>query len=228
MSKAKSKSKRIKKRHPLIRLVILGAVLVLGINAIVCLIGGMSLTDEEKLKGTTADCALVLGAAVKPDGTPSAMLKDRLDTGIELYKKGLVDKLLFSGDDGQVEYNEVEVMRKYAIKNGVRKKDIFLDHAGFSTYESIYRAKAVFNVSSAVIVTQKYHEFRALYIAKALGLNAKGIACKDIKYSGRFYREAREVLARDKDFFKAILKVKPTFLGDVIDIRGDGRRSWPD
>ena len=214
-----------KRKHPIIKLILAAIIFVFGIDALVCIIGGVSLTDTTSLEGK-ADCALILGAAVHDDGTPSDMLKDRLDKGIELYNAGLVDKLLMSGDDGQVEYNEVEVMKQYALDAGVPKKDIFLDHAGFSTYESVYRAKAIFNVNSVVIVTQKYHEFRAVYIAKVLGLNVKGVPSRHVSYSGAAYREVREILARDKDFFKAILRMKPTFLGDVIDIRGDGRRSW--
>lgn len=174
------------------------------------------------------DCIMVLGASVHSDGTPSQMLRDRLDKGIELYKKGVAPKLLMTGDNGHIEYNEVEAMKQYAIEAGIPEKDIFLDHAGFSTYESMFRARDVFNVKSMVIVTQKYHEYRAIYIAKKLGLEVDGVYCKDVRYGGQLARDFREVLARDKDFVKCIFKPDPTFLGDVIDIKGDGRKSWSD
>ncbi|MBQ3924202.1 MAG: YdcF family protein, partial [Firmicutes bacterium] len=131
---------------------------------------------------------MVLGAEVKPDGTPSKMLKDRLDKAIELYRNGAAPKLLMSGDDGQVEYNEVKVMMQYAVDAGVPEKDIFLDHAGFSTYESMYRARDVFGVSSMVVVTQKYHEYRALYIAESLGIDVRGVPAEEVDYMGQGYR----------------------------------------
>ncbi|MBQ3924705.1 MAG: YdcF family protein, partial [Firmicutes bacterium] len=138
------------------------------------------------------------------------------------YRNGAAPKLLMSGDDGQVEYNEVKVMLGYAVDAGVPEEDIFLDHAGFSTYESMYRARDVFGVSSMVVVTQKYHEYRALYIAESLGIDVRGVPAEEVDYMGQGYRNFRELLARDKDFLKCIVKPKPTFLGDPIDIHGDG------
>ncbi len=183
-------------------------------------------SDSEKpAKGEKYDCILVLGASVRSDRKPSQMLKDRLDRGIELYKEGFAPKILMSGDNGQVEYNEVEAMKTYALKHGVPSEDIFLDHAGFSTYESIYRAKEVFAVKSMLIVTQKYHEYRSVYIAKELGLEVKGASCREVRYNGQLSRDLREILARDKDYFMCIFKPEPTYLGDVIDIRGNGNKS---
>ncbi len=170
----------------------------------------------------TYDCIIVLGAGVRKDGTPSPMLKDRLDKGIELYNQGLAPKIIMSGDHGQHRYDEVNTMKKYAINKGVPSEDIFMDHAGFSTYESIYRERDVFEVKKAIIVTQKYHMYRALYIADKLGLEAYGVPAEDIKYSGQSGRDFRETLARTKDFFKCIIKPKPTYLGETIDITGSG------
>ena len=150
------------------------------------------------------------------------MLKDRLDAGIALYKAKVAPKLLLTGDNGQVDYNEVEVMLQYAVANDVPSEDIFLDHAGFSTYESVYRAKAIFEVKSMVVVTQRYHLFRALYGCRAMGIRALGAGADQESYRGKEMREAREVLARDKDLLKWIVKPKPTFLGDKIPITGDG------
>lgn len=168
------------------------------------------------------DCALVLGCKVKPDGRPSDMLHDRLQMGVELYNAGAVPKLLMSGDHGQIEYDEVNTMKQFAIDEGVSSSDIFMDHAGFSTYESMYRAKDVFDAKKIVIVTQEYHLYRAIYIARKLGIEAYGVSADYDIYAGQSAREAREMLARYKDFFNTIIKPEPTYLGDVISISGDG------
>lgn len=171
------------------------------------------------------DCILVLGCAVKADRTPSAMLEDRLDTAIELYKDGVAPKIIVSGDHGQEYYDEVSVMREYCIENGVPDEDIFMDHAGFSTYESMYRAREIFEVSKMVVVTQEYHLYRAVYSARALGIEAYGVPAENIEYSWQFYRDGREVLARVKDFVFVLLDVQPTFLGDAIPVTGDGNQT---
>lgn len=182
----------------------------------------VSETEIERLKSIEPDCIMVLGAAVNRDGSPSKMLKNRLDLSIELYKKGVAPKLLFSGDNGQVVYNEVNAMKNYAVEAGVPKEDIFLDHAGFSTYESVYRANEIFRVESMVVVTQSYHLHRALYGCKRLNIRALGAASDQKIYKGQNMRELREVMARDKDFVKWIFKPQPTFMGDEISIKGSG------
>lgn len=185
--------------------------------------GGITEAEADACRGIGPQCILVLGCAAGTDGEPSPMLKDRLDTAIALYRQGVAPKLLLSGDNSISEYSEPESMFKYTVAQGVPKEDIFLDYAGFSTYESIYRANAIFRVERMVVVTQKYHLFRALHTSKALGITAKGVASNQQQYAGRYYREAREVLARDKDLVKGILKLKPTYLGDEFPIEGDGR-----
>ena len=127
-----------------------------------------------------------------------------------------------SGDHGKVEYDEVNIMKKFAIDKGVESEDIFMDHAGFSTYESIYRAKEIFGAKKIVIVTQKYHLYRAIHIAKSLGVECYGIASDPRTYIGQTYRELREIVARNKDFFTSIIKPKPKFLGDKISLDGSG------
>ena len=127
-----------------------------------------------------------------------------------------------SGDHGQKNYDEVNTMREYAINNGVPAEDIFMDHAGFSTYESMYRAKEIFCAKNILVVTQKYHLYRALYITKQLKMTAIGIAADYRRYYGQTYRDLREVAARYKDFFKCIFKPEPTFLGKVIPVSGNG------
>ncbi len=191
-------------------------------NAHVKKVGSERIITVIEAKERKYDCIIILGAGVRKDGSPSSMLKDRLDKGIELYKEGIAPKIIMSGDHGQRRYDEVNAMKKYAIEQGVPSEDIFMDHAGFSTYESIYRERDVFEVKKAIIVTQKYHMYRSLYIADKLGLEADGVIAEEIKYSGQSARDVREILARTKDFFKCIIKPKPTYLGKTIDITGNG------
>ncbi len=168
-----------------------------------------------------ADCILVLGAGVRDDGSPSHMLEDRLLTGIDLYERGFSPVMLMSGDHGREEYDEVNAMKDFAAAEGVPEDVIFLDHAGFSTYESLYRAKEIFGAERIVIVTQEYHLYRALYTADALGLDAVGISADLRTYVGQTMRETREIAARVKDFVWCIAKPEPTYLGEKIDLAGD-------
>lgn len=168
------------------------------------------------------DAILVLGAKVKKDNTPSPMLEDRILGAIDLYNKGVANKIIMSGDHGTKEYDEVNAMKEYVKNVDIPSSDIFMDHAGFSTYDSIYRAKAIFKVKKMIIVTQEYHLYRALYIAKSLGIDAYGYASNLRDYSGQSKREVREILARDKDFIKCIFKPNPKFLGDEIPVSGNG------
>ena len=177
------------------------------------------------LKAFDADCILVLGAGLKPDGTPNHMLQDRLDAAIMLYNEGVASKVLLSGDNGQEEYDEVNAMKAYMLDAGVPLENIFMDHAGFSTYETMYRAKEIFAVESAIVITQEYHQYRALYIAKKKGIEVIGVSSDPRSYYGQLYRELREILARDKDFFKVMFDAQPTYLGDVIPISGNGLAS---
>ena len=181
-----------------------------------------NIISEENLDNIDVDCILILGAGLKPDGTPNKMLQERLDKGIELYKRGIAEKLLLSGDNGQVEYDEVNAMKTYVMDAGIPPEDIFLDHAGFSTYESVYRARDIFRVKKVIIITQKYHLYRALYIANGLGLDAYGAIPDSRVYSGQYYREIREILARNKDFFTTLMKPEPTYLGEEIPISSNG------
>ena len=202
---------------------LLGGIAVLGINGIV---KGTTkkqiLTAEEAAKLTDVDCILVLGCGVRSDGSPSDMLHDRLRRAVELYELGAAPKLLMSGDHGQVDYDEVDVMKAFAVDAGVPSENVFMDHAGFSTYESIYRAKEIFQTEKIIIVTQKYHIYRAIYIAEQFGLEAYGVASDYRGYSGQVKRDIREVLARVKDFGTSMFKPEPTYLGKSIPIWGDG------
>lgn len=168
------------------------------------------------------DCVLVLGAGVWNGNVASPMLQDRLDKAIQISKAGIETTLLMSGDHGQDDYDEVNVMKKYAIDHGLVSSDIFMDHAGFSTYESIIRAKKVFGVKKVIIVSQKEHLPRALYIANALGLEAIGVASDPKDYSSQWSSDIREYLARTKEFFYVMINPKPTYLGDPISLDSDG------
>ena len=179
------------------------------------------ITADEAAELENTDCVLVLGAGVR-DGNPTPMLRDRLITGISLYKSGVAPKIIMSGDHGREDYDEVNVMKSYAVENGVPDGDVFMDHAGFSTYDSVYRAKAVFEADSIIIVTQKYHLYRALYIAERLGVNAVGVSADLDDYSGQLKRDLREIAARDKDFFSCLFKPEPKYLGEKIPVSGDG------
>lgn len=176
--------------------------------------------DASTLKDV--DCIIVLGCLVRDDGSLSAMLRDRLIIGIELYNNEAAPKILMSGDHGTTSYDEVNAMKQYAINSEVPSEDIFMDHAGFSTYETIYRAKEVFGADNVIIVTQEYHLYRALYIAKQLGIEAYGVSADLNTYGGQTKRDVREVLARCKDFAMCIIKPKPTYVEDVIPINGNG------
>ena len=156
---------------------------------------------ESEVKSSKADCILVLGAGVHKDNSPSLMLRDRLETACRLYEEGAASKIIMSGDHGRKDYDEVQVMKDYAIDKGIPSSDIFMDHAGFSTYESMYRA---------------------LYSGKGLGMKVTGVPAKETRYAGQMYRDLRELLARDKDVVSVLRKTKPTYLGEAIPVSGDG------
>lgn len=210
-------------------MVVLGIVCLCSVNLYVKILAGKRIftmdrlveRQEEQL-GEKADAVLVLGARVWENGEMSAMLKERVDYGIEVYKKGLAEKIIMSGDHGRVDYDEVNTMKTYAVEQGVPSEDIFMDHAGFSTYESMYRAREIFQVDEMIVVTQKYHLYRAIYDAKAFSMKVTGVACDQAVYRGDTYRKMREMLARVKDFGYTIWKPEPTCLGDAIPVSGNG------
>ncbi len=219
-----------KRTKVLIRLAcILGAfaltavIAVIGINAYVTgSVQDRILPPQAAAELSDFDCILVLGCKVNDNGTPSAMLDDRLRRGIELFELGAAPKLLMSGDHGRTDYDEVNTMKAYAVDAGISSQDVFMDHAGFSTYESIYRAKEIFQADKILIVTQEYHLYRALYLAQSLGLDAYGVASDYRAYYGQTARDIREVLARVKDFGASVFRPLPTYLGEIIPISGDG------
>ncbi len=217
----------MKRKYKAVIFVVLGIALLIGIAAVSLSVYMVKATEKNIFTADTfkndekADCILILGAGVKDD-KPKPMLRDRLLTGIELYKSGAAEKIIMSGDHGRADYDEVNVMRAFALEQGVRAEDIFLDHAGFSTYDSVYRAKNIFGAENIIIVSQKYHLYRALYIAKKLDVKAAGVSANLNTYGGQLKRDIREIIARDKDFFKCIVKPEAEIMGDKIPLDGDG------
>lgn len=222
------------KKHPIRKRILLtgGALALLGCLCILCLnlwvtistsgqILEFSEDDSLEDKDKNHDCIVILGAGLRGN-EPSPMLKDRLDKGITCYQNGLAPKILMSGDHGRDGYNEVQVMKQYAVSAGVPSQDIFMDHAGFSTYDSMVRAHDIFGLKNPVIVTQKYHIYRALFIGNNVGLDCTGIPTDYYKYGGHPYRTFREYIARCKDVGTVLLGTEPVYRGEPISITGNG------
>lgn len=203
-------------------LCLLGGIFGIGVNWYMSASVSDRILTPEDAAEIDADCILVLGAGLRKDGSPSPILRERIDRGIELYHLGAAPKLLMSGDHGRVEYNEVGTMKALAMDAGIPSEDIFMDHAGFSTYESLYRARDVFCADRVIIISQEYHLYRALYIADQLGLEAYGVGADVQQFYGQTTREMRESAARVKDFLYCVLQPKPTYLGDTIPVSGNG------
>lgn len=207
----------------LVCLGIAGGGLVLGINTYIKKTAETRIITQEAAAAlANVDCILVLGCGVREDGSPSHMLEDRLKQGVVLYDLEASPKLLMSGDHGRVDYNEVGTMKQYALNAEIPSEDVFMDHAGFSTYETMYRAKEIFGAQNVVIVTQEYHLYRAIYIAEELGMEAHGVSADLRTYRGQLKRDVREVLARCKDFAMCLFKPEPTYLGEAIPVSGNG------
>lgn len=175
---------------------------------------------------TARQTALLLGARVYDDGRLSHVMEDRALTAIQLYQSGKVDKILISGDHGTSGYDEVNTIKDYLINQNVPQENIFTDHAGFDTYDSIYRARDIFEVDSMIIVTQKFHLPRAVYIANSLGVKSIGVVADRREYRDKERNQIRESVARIKAFLNVILKAEPKFLGNKIPITGDSSNSW--
>ncbi len=209
------KTKRIFAVSVIILLIlsVLAGVFVGGVNAAVVLCADdMIITAEKAAELKDVDCIIVLGCQVKQDGTPSVMLNDRIITASHLYDLGVSNRLLMSGDGEKPSYNETSVMKKYAIQNGAAESDIQEDRYGLCTYDSIYRAAAVYGYDKIVIVTQKYHLYRALYIARSMGIEAYGVSATLSPYGGQRIRDIREIAARTKDFALCIFKPSSKYI----------------
>lgn len=166
--------------------------------------------DIDKVE--SIDTLIVLGAKVHEDGRLSLMLKDRLDKTIEVYNKLDIKNVIVSGDSEHKNYDETTKMKEYLINNGISEEDIIVDIYGLSTYDSIYRLKNTYDVNKAIIITQKYHLYRSLYIADSLGIDAYGVPASGEDYFGQTSREIREILARNKDFLTSLFNIKSKYL----------------
>ena len=164
--------------------------------------------DSELL--TDIDYIVILGAGIRR-GKPSPMLEDRLKTGISLYNNDISNKILITGDHMNDDYDEVTVMKNYLLEHGIPEEDIITDNYGISTYDSIYRVKNVYKSNKVVIVSQRYHLYRALFLSDNLDLESYGVEADLRYYYGQWYREIREILARNKDFIKGIIKPKAVY-----------------
>lgn len=193
-----------------------------GTNAAAILTTQDDIVDQQAAASFDADAIIVLGASVYPDGTPSGILQDRLDDGIALYFAGAAPKIIMSGDNGTESYNECWAMKQYAISQGVPSEDVFCDHAGFSTYETMYRARHVFGADRVVIATQTYHLYRAVYDAQGVGMEAIGVPSDYGEYVNQSWYDFREIFARTKDFFQVLFSVPSTFVGDPISLDQSG------
>ena len=202
--------------------VVVVALVFVGTNATAVLTTRDDIVDQQAAASFDADAIIVLGASVYPDGTPSGILQDRLDDGIALYFAGAAPKIIMSGDNGTETYNECWAMKRYAVSQGVPSEDVFCDHAGFSTYETMYRARHVFGAERIVVATQTYHLYRALYDAQGVGMEAIGVPSDYGEYANQSWYDIREVFARTKDFFQVLFSVPSTFVGDPISLDQSG------
>lgn len=206
----------------MVLILIAGAAAAAAVNLDIILTAQKYIITPQEASSLGADAVLVLGASVYPDHTPSPMLRDRIDTGVAVYKAGAAPKIIMSGDHGTSSYDEVSTMKIYAEKDGVSGSVIFMDHAGLSTYDSMYRAKNIFGVKKIVISTQRYHLYRAIYTARRLGIEAWGVDAALHTYTTEVYDNCREFLARVKAFGMCIYKPASVYTGEPIDLSGDG------
>lgn len=201
-------------------------LVVFAVSYLVINFGSKAYIYDDVDKLPHAQVAIVPGAAILRSGDLSPVLRDRVDMAIVIYQKGIVGKILVTGDNSSLTYNEVNPMKKYLLKNGVPEQDIFLDHAGFDTYSSMYRARDVFVVDSMIVVSQAFHLPRAVYIARRLGVTTYGIVADRGNYL--FYNNVRELFGDVKALGNLLFARQPKYLGQQIPITGDGRGKFID
>lgn len=201
--------------------ILIVCLIILSINLYMIMSTKKQILTIDNIDSEDIDCILILGAGIRQN-KPSPMLEDRLSVGIELLDSSISNRILVSGDHTSEDYDEVNVMKNYLIEKGVSSEKIFMDHAGISTYDSIYRVNKIFKANKIIIVTQEYHLYRALYIANQLDIDAVGLSASKVKYHGQTKRDIREIAARVKDFIKCIIKPPAKHLGEVYNILGNG------
>jgi len=207
-------------------LIIIGLVAVLSVNVYVKSSTKKYISHTLK-KFPKNDVGIIFGAGINGD-QPSKYLKDRLDAGILLYKAKRINKILLSGDNGREEYDELTVMKNYCFSHGVDTTKIFIDYAGFDTYSTMYRAKHIFKIKKATLISQEYHLNRAIYIGQKLGIKSVGYSANKGEYLGYKYVTFREYLSIFKSFFDVLRNREPRFLGNPININGPSNYSKED
>lgn len=210
----------------LLYLAIIGLVAIISVNYYITTSTKKHVNYSLK-KFPKNDVGIIFGAGINGD-QPSKYLKDRLDAGILLYKSKRINKILLSGDNGRDEYDELTVMKNYCFRNGVDTTKIFIDYAGFDTYSTMYRAKHIFKIKKATLISQEYHLNRAIYIGQKLGIKSVGYSANNGEYHGYKYVCFREYLSRFKSFFDVLRNREPRFLGNPIDINGASNYSKED
>ena len=197
---------------------ILGVIVVLSVNLLIKHQTNPAIySNEQDIPKTKV--AIIFGAGIK-NNKPGKYLKDRLDAGIELYKNNKIDKILLSGDNGSDEHDELTVMKLYCYQHGVDTNKIYLDYAGFDSYSTLYRSKYIFNIDTAILVSQKYHLNRCINIGNKLGVKSYGFAADQGTYQGYKYASFREYFAVVKSTIDILIGRKPHFLGKTVDING--------
>lgn len=204
-----------------VAVIVLAALVVVGTNAYVIGTTKGDIVSEEEAASFGADCIVVLGAAVTPEEEPSGILEDRLDEAVALYHAGAASRIIMSGNQ-EPGYDEPSAMKEYAVAQGVPSEAIFCDYAGYNTYDTMYRAANVFGAQRAIVVTQTYHLYRALYAAEGLGMDVVGTPSDFHEYDGQNYYDLREVGARTKDFFQVWAKTPATEMDAPVSLEGDG------
>lgn len=202
--KKRRKKRWIRVLAILLLMLLLPVLVMLGIGRHIVRQASPFIVDTpEKLPDLDFDAALVLGARVYPGGTMSPRLRDRVEQGICVLEAGKTKPILLSGDGRGEYYDEVEAMQRYCLLRGVDKEMIWGDPLGLSTYQSMLRARDVYGLGRIVIVTQRYHLYRAVYLARSLGIDAYGVSADLRPYSDQSWQDTREMLARVKAFFNA-------------------------
>jgi SanA protein len=205
-------------------LIIILILAIASLAAPLALRGNVSLYIYRSVDATPEVQVVIVPGASVISGRPSPVLQARTDAAIALYRAGKAHKILVTGDNGALSHDEVTPVRKYLVDAGIPPQDIFLDHAGFDTYSSMYRASAVFAATSSIIVTQDFHLPRALWIARHVGLNAYGLVVEE--HMGSLYDYAREIPATWKALFDVTNSREPQYLGPVLPLSGDGQATW--
>ncbi len=229
MTKSNAKRKHRSKHSVLKTLLIVVLSIILAFLALTIGISGFTISStrnnvhtiaQVEEQGIHADAIVVLGASVFANGTPSDILADRLEVAADLYKAGAAPTIIVSGDNRESHYNESDAMKDYCVELGIPSDAVYIDHAGYDTYASIYRAHYEYGANSVMVVTQAYHLYRALAIAQGLGMQAIGVAADKGDYDNQMMYSIREAIARDKDFFQTLLKLPPEDATQPIE-RGD-------